>query len=285
METKIEKLDSYVIKTLDVIGSWEYPQVNITKSDKNVFMGSGSAVCVSQMFNYKFGGISLSADQYLAFLQNATEKEYNIYILSASGGKDAVNMAQACKDAGMQASLITCNQDAPCKDLVKEMFVFPSFVDPPTYNVSTYFGMVYWLFKENPREARDFVLKLKKINLRKFKSIFFVSDDLHAPIAKMATRKVGECLENIMANGEGQSQATHGVILQPNKHRLIIRLNTNFPVNNSKFYDINIDSFLGLLASTYYLIGQNQKNSDIKNTINNYSKTVQENHWKLTEKQ
>jgi hypothetical protein len=101
----------------------------------------------------------------------------------------------------------------------------------------------------------------------------------------MATRKVGECLENIMANGEGQSQATHGVILQPNKHRLIIRLNTNFPVNNSKFYDINIDSFLGLLASTYYLIGQNQKNSDIKNTINNYSKTVQENHWKLTEKQ
>lgn len=285
MDTKIEKLDSYVIKTLDVIGSWEYPQVDIKKSDFNIFMGSGSAVCVAQMFTYKFGGVSLSADQYLAFLQNTTEKQHNIYILSASGGKDAVNMAQACKEYGMPASLITCNQDAPCKDLVKEIFVFPSFVDPPTYNVSTYFGMVFWLFGENPRDVRDFVLKLKKINLKKYKSIFFVSDDLHTPIAKMATRKVGECLENVMANGEGQSQAAHGVVLQPNKHRLIIRLNCNFPVNNQKYYDINTDTFLGLLASTYYLIGQNQKNSDIKNTINNYSKIVKERNWQLTEKQ
>lgn len=285
METKNEKLDSYVIKTLDVIGSWEYPNKDVVKkSDLNVFMGSGSAACVAQMFTYKYGGTNLSADEYAIFLANATEKQYNIYIVSASGGKDAVKMAQACKDAGMPAILITCNENAPSKDLVKELIDFPSFIDPPTYNVSTYFGMVYWLFEENPRQAKEFVLKLPKLNLRKYKSVFFVSDDLHLPVAKMATRKVGECLENIMANGEGQSQAAHGVILQANKHRLIVRLNTDYPIEKSKYYDIKNDTFLGLLASTYYLIGNNQKSSDIKNTFNNYLKAVKENHWQLTEK-
>ncbi|HPM08398.1 MAG TPA: hypothetical protein PKX30_01075 [Candidatus Pacearchaeota archaeon] len=285
MNPKIEKLDSYVLKTLDTLSEWKYPEIDIPKSDYNVFMGSGSGACIAELFTKKFGGIFLKAHDYKDFLQRGIEKSWkSINIVSASGGKDAVNMAKLCKDMGYDVNLITCNPNPPCKELVKKIFLFPSFSDPPTYNVSTYFSMVHWLFNEDIQEIKIFLSQIKKINLRKYKYIFFVSDDKFASIAQMGYRKIGESLQGLGANGEGSSQAAHGVILQPNKNRLVIRLNCDFPVSGN-VTDIKINSYLGLLSAVYYIIGQNQKDSDIKNTLDQYAKTVKHNNWQLSERQ
>jgi hypothetical protein len=97
----------------------------------------------------------------------------------------------------------------------------------------------------------------------------------------MVSRKVAETLEGIGSNGDGFSNSSHGMIRQPNKNRLIFCLNqTYLPKKNT--YKLNIDSHLGLMLATYYIIGKNQTNRDSKNLLKNYKQTTKQLGWKFS---
>jgi len=94
MNNKTEHLDFYVSQTLNNLEKWEYPSLNIPKNDRNIFVGSGSAACVAQLFAKKYGGFYLNASDYRDFVDRSIDKKlFSVYIISASGGKDSVPMA------------------------------------------------------------------------------------------------------------------------------------------------------------------------------------------------
>jgi hypothetical protein len=98
----------------------------------------------------------------------------------------------------------------------------------------------------------------------------------------MVVRKVSETLEGIGSNGDGISNGLHGMLRQPNKDRLIFCLNQKYPFENrSDVYELNIDSYLGLMLGAYYLIGKNQSEKDTKNLLKNYQKVSKKFGWKF----
>src|SRR5574343_1256354 len=123
MKTKTEHLDFYVTQALATFSQWQYPTIDIKKDDHNVFVGSGSAACAAELFTKKFGGIALNASNYKEFLSRTIDKNLlSVYIISASGGKDSIPMAEYISGLGLKPNLITCNPDAPVKEKVAKIY-------------------------------------------------------------------------------------------------------------------------------------------------------------------
>lgn len=283
MSSKIKRLDYFVKKTLPNLEKWKYPELKIERNDRNIFLGSGNAGNFADLFTEKFNGISLNVSNYKRFFERAIKRDFaSINIVSASGGKDSVNMASFLASLRLKPNLITCDKNAPAKKFIKEkkIFVFPSFLEPPTYNVSTYSSMIYWLFKEDLKEIKDFIKNIKVPDLRKYKYVFFLASDKYSIIAKIAAVKVSETLEGIGSNGDGFSDGSHGMLMQPNKERLIFCLNQEY-LGEDNIYELKIDSFLGLILATYYIIGKNQTDRDTKNLLKNYKETSKKLGWKF----
>ena len=281
MKQKIKHLDFYVIKTLEYLEKWNFPKFKIEKNEKNIFMGSGSAACVAKLLAERFNGSTLNVSNYKRFFKKISkESTASTYIISASGGKDAVNMAKFLNKMNLKPNLITCNESAPAEKLCNKTFVFPALKEPPTYNVSTYSSMIYWLFGENIKEIKSLIKNIKIPNLRKYKYIFFLAADKYDTIAKMTSRKIAESLEGIGSNGDGFSNSAHGMLRQPNKDRLIFCLNQKYPFKEN-VYELKINSYLGLMLATYYIIGKNQKEKDAENLLKNYQQTIKKLNWKI----
>jgi len=283
MKEKIRHLDFYVREALSNLGRWEYPEIEIEKDDKNLFLGSGNASPVAKIFTERFNGIALDASNYKTFLARSIKKDFaSIYVINASGGKDGYEMAKYIKGMDLRPNLITCNKNAPAKKFVDKMFIVPALIEPPTYNVSTYSSMIYWLFRENINEIRKLIDRLEIPDLRKCKYIFFLAADKFQSIAEMVSRKTAETLEGIGSNSDGLTNSLHGILRQPNKDRLIFCLNQNYLLKEREnIYELNIDSHLGLLLSTYYIIGKNQTDKDTENLLKNYQETAKVFGWKF----
>ena len=278
-----ETLDRFVIKTLENLENWKYPELPIKPSNKNVFLGSGSAACTGKLFADKFGGIALNASNYQTFFENSSGSDFaSINIINASGGKDGIKMSEFLTAKGFEPNLMTCNPDPPAKAFIKQdnIFVFPALNDPPTYNVSTYGSMIYCLFKENPDEIKRFIAEISVPNLRTYPYIFFLASDKYAAIAEMSSRKVAETLEGIGSNGDGSTNGSHGMLRQPNKNRLVICLNQKYE-GGENVYNLDIDSYLGLMMSAYYIIGKNQTDTDTKNLLADYENMSKKLGWKF----
>lgn len=65
-------------------------------------------------------------------------------LISASGGKHAVGIAEILKQRGIKTTLLTNNPHPPAAVHIAEedIVVFPKNREPYTYNTSTYFGMI-----------------------------------------------------------------------------------------------------------------------------------------------
>lgn len=80
-------------------------------------------------------------------------------LISASGGKHAISVAEKLKVHGLSAVLFTNNPDAPSAEYFSEenVRVFPKNREPYTYNTSTYLGMILKDTGERADEIRTFI--------------------------------------------------------------------------------------------------------------------------------
>jgi len=281
-DEKIEKLDFYALKTLDSLPQWKYPKLEIARTGRNVFVGSGDADNTGRILAQNFGGHGFSVVDYKSFFENNPQPDLNVYIVNASGAKDGIPMAQWLTQKGWHPKLLTSNPEPPNGKYLRpeDIFVFPALKEPPTYNVSTYAAMLYPILKEDVSELKSSIEKLKIPDLRKYKFVFFLAQDKYEIIARMAKRKVAETLAGLGADGGGFSNAAHGMLLQPNADRLVFCLNTKYE-GDSDSYELNSDSFMGLLLSIHYLIGKNQTDSDSQNILKNYFENAKKQGWKF----
>ncbi|MCU0653203.1 MAG: hypothetical protein MUD10_03000 [Candidatus Pacebacteria bacterium] len=279
---KIETLDYYALKTLESLSSWKYPSLTIKKTNRNVFVGAGDADNTGRILAQNFGGCGFSVVDYKRFFENSPEMDLDVYIVNASGAKDGIKMAQWLTERGWQPKLLTSNPEPPAGQFLKSenIFVYPAIIEPPTYNVSTYAAMLYGILKEDILGAADRVKKLQVPNLRKYKFVFFITDDKYEIIGRMAKRKVAETLAGIGADAGGYSNAAHGMLLQPNPDRLVFCLNCDNP-GGGDIYRLQADTYLELLMSVHYIIGKNQADEDSANILKNYFENAKKQGWKF----
>jgi len=279
---KIEKLDYYALKTLENLPKWKYPELEIKKTSRNVFVGSGDADNTGRILAQNFGGVGFSIVDYKRFFENDPERGLNVYIVNASGAKDGIKMAQWLTQNNWQPKLITSNPKPPAGKFLKpqDIYVFPAIIEPPTYNVSTYAAMLYGILKEDISGLKEKIGGLKIPDLRKHKFIFFLAQDKYEIIARMAKRKVAETLAGVGADGGGYSNAAHGMLLQPNPDRLVFCLNCEYD-GPGDIYKLDIDSYLGLLLAVHYIVGKNQTDQDSQNILHNYMENAKKQGWEF----
>ena len=279
---KIEKLDYYAVKTLEDLPNWKYPDLKIEKNDRNIFMGSGDAANTAKIFAQILGGHALNVCNYQIFFENKPDSGSDIYIVNASGGKDGLKMAQWLTQRNWHPKLLTNNPEPPAGKYLRpeDVFVFPANAEPPTYNISTYAAMIYWLLKEDLPQIKEKIKNLEIPDLRKYKFIFFMVQDKYETIGRMATRKVAETLEGVGANGCGYSNAVHGMLIQPNPDRLVFCMNCKYD-GPGDTYELNIDSYLGLLLCLLYIIGKNQTDQGSENILRNYFENAKKQGWEF----
>ncbi len=278
----MQTLDHYVIETLDGLETWKYPALTLKRDNKNLFLGSGNASNVAGIFAKKFGGNAVSVANYKEYLSSRNASDFSsINIINASGGKDGVNMASFLNQTGFDFNLMTCNPDPPAGEFLEKenIFVFPSFNEPPTYNVSTYASMIYAIMKENAGDIKEKIKIMEIPDLRKYNFIFFVAQDKYELPAIMSARKAGESLAGIGSAGEGFSTANHGMLVHENNNRLDFCMNCDTGTKNA--YKLEMDSYLGLIMCAYYIIGKNQTASDMENIMKNYASAAQKLGWKF----
>ena len=283
MEQLPKHLDHFVVETLKALPTWQYPEIDLPKSDRNVFIGSGNAASVGKLFLDKFGGLYYDASDYEKQLGQMQDKNFaSVNIVSASGGKDSLPMADFCQNVlGIKPNLITCNPEAPAKEKTAKQFVFPTLNDPPTYNTSTYGSMIYWLFGEDPAKILKRLEILEVPNLRNYQHILFFVNNDYVAVADMCSRKVNETLQGIPSNWAGITQGLHGMTGQPNEKRLLFTINPTKDVPSENRYDLTVDGHLEAMLLIDYIIGKNQTDQDTANIIEGYSKKKAALNWKF----
>jgi hypothetical protein len=279
---KIEKLDYYAVKALESLPNWKYPELKIEKTSRNVFVGAGDADNTGRILAQNFGGHGFSVVDYKFFFENNPERGSNVYIVNASGAKDGIKMAKWLTENGWQPKLITSNPEPPAGEYLKpkNIIVYPAVIEPPTYNVSTYAAMLYGILKEEIGGIAGRMKNLRVPDLRKYKFVFFLTDDKYEIVGRMAKRKVAETLAGIGADGGGYSNAAHGMLLQPNSDRLVFCMNCKYD-GPGDIYELNGSSYLELILSINYIIGKNQTDQDSANILRNYFENAKKQGWEF----
>lgn len=279
---KIETLDYYATRAARELSQWKYPNINIKKTSRNIFVGSGDADNTGRILAQNFGGCGFSVADYKRFFDNNPEKDQDIYIVNASGAKDGVKMAQWLTENGYQPKLITSNPEPLAGKFLKpeDVFVFPAIKEPPTYNVSTYAAMLYGILKEDVPGLADKLASLRVPDLRKYKFVFFVTDDKYEIVGRMAKRKVAETLAGLGADAGGYSNAAHGMLLQPNPDRLVVAVNCEYD-GPGDVCRLSGNSYLELVLFMHYIIGKNQTDRDSETILRNYFENAKKQGWEF----
>jgi len=281
-DQKIETLDYYALQTLENLPKWEYPKIEIKKTARNVFVGSGNADNAGKILAREFGGAAFSVVDYQNFFENCGDKNYDVYIVNASGGKDGVKMAQWLAQNGYRPKLITSNPEPPAGKFlrIEDVFAFPAIKEPPTYNVSTYAAMLYGILKEDISGAAQRIKGLQVPDLRKYKFIFFLTADRYEAVGFAAKRKVGETLAGLGADAGGYSNAAHGMLLQPNPDRLVVCVNCDYE-GEGDCWRFDADSYVEAILTIHYIVGKNQTEADSRNILCNYFANAEKQGWKF----
>lgn len=271
----MEKLSTYVLKTFDILPA--VPKIDI--QGFNLYCGSGNAGKVAEIFALLTGGSFASSGNYKKFKERYYD---NIFIISASGGRDALPMSQHFKSA----TLITNTQDSPASKFVNNVIVLPALEEPATYNVSTYAAMMQAMLQHTEKELeqmKESILKTEIIPIDNYSTIIFIGEDLYGPIAQMCATKVNEIFSHKRGIGGHKSEHFHGGYFFYNQaNEKIIPLNTDIEVEHLKLDKTPIKGIspLEVYLKTYYILGECQKEEDFKQLQESYPAIKKLRGWK-----
>ncbi|HQG61924.1 MAG TPA: hypothetical protein PLU96_07600 [Methanofastidiosum sp.] len=256
-------LKPYVAKIPDIIDKIDEGGIDLPDLNGHAFIGNGNAFHIARLYAMKYNGTVYRAEEVLRL-----PKRLNICMISASGGKDSINV---CKHFS-NSVLLTCNADAPSKDYASKTVLIPAEKEPPFYNVTTYAGMIYLLEREKPKQPSMDELLLKELN---YNAIIFIASLKKHPVASMAALKMREIFGK-MALSLTREEAYHGWFLHPTKHEGLVTVDTDFEFNSP--YKLS-GSLINLFSHLYYNIGILQ---EIKNpTKPDYQRILDLRNWKL----
>lgn len=152
-EKDLPDLDVVTLAALQLFCEVALPELPKDRFNRPLVVGSVNALAA---------GIMAFADKNAVFADESTFEHAllhdasidGVYLISASGSKHAVKIAETLRDKNIPCVLITNNPNAPAASMVmaKNVICFPRNREPYSYNTSTYLGMVLAATKESPQD-------------------------------------------------------------------------------------------------------------------------------------
>ncbi len=279
-EERLIDLDDAVINALDFLSDKRLPKFNFSKKKRYLVLGSGNALSTGKILFSDYDAVFANESNYKEKVKNFLKIDC-IVLISASGGKHSIEIAKFLKNKRTENYFFTCNSGAPAKKYFnkKNVFVFPKLSEPYTYNVSTYFGMIFSKTRENPKKILKIIKnsknKISKLNLSKHNSYYFIIPEKFQEIGEMFLTKFDELFgSKITVRAFTKKQTLHAKTIVQSEKELFVSFNEKIKLGKNNF-NLNISERLnyGLLMSLgYYFIGKIQKSNPdwFKRSINDY---------------
>ena len=137
-------IDEVVLGSLQFLSASDIPKLDSGLCDRPLVIGSDNAFLTGQViFNHR-NAIFADTANYKDKLQQMAGGIDGVYIISASGGKHAIEMVQEADKVKIPVFLITNNPKALAAQSLedKNRLLFPRIREPYTYNTSTYLSMM-----------------------------------------------------------------------------------------------------------------------------------------------
>lgn len=269
-ETSLPTLDEVVLASLSFFSQTPVPWLNVHAYQHPLVVGSVNALSTGRII---FSGTNaLFADEgtYDAVLAR-TEGVDAIYVISASGAKHAVQIAQKLKDSSIPVHLITSDPEAPARAHIPEerIFVFPHIREPYTYNVSTYMGMMLGASGEDPAEIRSFlereVIPAIPAGLNGYTSFVFTVPPEYGDYRDMIRTKFDELFAPICTGRAFTSEEIkHAKIVIPSETQAFFHIGTPTTpyAKDEHQFSVPVPASCGpaaMLAIAYCVVGHIQK--------------------------
>lgn len=153
----LPNLDTVVLGALELFSSTPLPDLGTIPFKRPLVVGSVGAHVTGQIvFNTK---PAVFADENNYQVKMQLPDIDGAVLLSASGGKHAIAIAEALKQRNIETYLVTNTPDAPASQFIptEHVLVFPKNREPYTYNTSTYLGMILAATHEQPEAIYSFI--------------------------------------------------------------------------------------------------------------------------------
>jgi hypothetical protein len=266
-EADLPDLNEVVLGSLAYLESAECPKINTAHYERPLVVGSGNAL---QAGRFLFSGTRAIFGEESEAARLITEGAGDsLYIISASGAKHAIMLAEKGVAGGMPTYLITANPNAPARAIVgsENTFIFPHIREPYTYNVSTYLSMLFGMGSESPKEILSFIetnVAPSIPDLKNFSAFMLVVPNAYGPVRKMYETKFDELFgPHVLGRSYTADEMKHAKTVVTDKTQCVISFGapSGFVTKATEF-TISLPETCGpaaLIAIGYYVIGCIQK--------------------------
>lgn len=265
----LPNLDETVIAALNFFIKNKPPRLNLGQFSFPLVVGSGNAFNTAQIIFSSSPAVitnesnfKKTLNAYKKLIANKTIKD--ALIISASGEKDSVWETKLAKKSGLKTILLTCNSKSTAAKLADDVIIYKKLPEPYTYNVSTYLGIILSTSREEARNIKNFIVKLKLAkDLKKYDSYSFILPDEFAAVAPMLEIKRHELFgPYVSLRSFSFGEARHAKFVNNSPRELVISFGENkyFGLKANRLeikMPKNMKSGL-VMALAYYLIGKIQ---------------------------
>ena len=158
----VQPLDYYVSKALDFIDKNSGFHIDLPKSKRTLVIGSQNGYNTGKVL-YRYAGrkfICSREVQAKERIDTDFDDLGDVMIVSATGSREVVGVAEYALKKGLAVNAIMCNPDSELKrvlggDLNEIIVPVPTAAEPPTINTVTYGMMIYGITNEDPKEIRQ----------------------------------------------------------------------------------------------------------------------------------
>jgi hypothetical protein len=282
-------LDEVTLGALQLLMDTPLPQVDFHQFSRPLVVGSGNAAVTGKLLFDDVDAVFADESSYLQKLSTIPAID-GAFLLSASGGKHALEIAQMLRQKAIPTILLTNNQHAPALEFIPETsaFVFPKNREPYTYNTSTYMGMILSKTHEDPEAILHFIetVVTPRVpdNFATYGAFYFLVPEAHNSVREMFQTKFDELFgPRVKGRIFTTEQTKHAKTVIPLDSELFI----SFGVENSFFgaqknrlhIPLPEDAgYAAMMAIGYFVIGHIQKQLPpfYKNRIEAYAQETSE---------
>ena len=270
-ETSLPDLDDAVLGALELFAQTSVPSFSAHNFKRPLVLGSGNALVVGQVLFDECDAIYADESSYeRVYARHATDIDSAV-IISASGGKDAVAIAESLQKKQLSPWLLTTNSHAPSGRYIDptHTVLFPKNREPYTYNVSTYMGMLLSKTHEDPRALVTFITDTVATaipsNLGDYDAFYFIVPPQCIALKDMFLTKFDELFgSRVSARVFTTAQSRHGKTVVPSDTECFISLGEENTLFGSESARLSIPlpehaDAVAYMAIGYYIIGQIQK--------------------------
>lgn len=260
---KIINLDQGVLNALQLFIDQTIPVLKLPAFKRPLIVGSGNAAVTGKILFEDTDAVFADESSYLQKL-NAIRNIDGCVLISASGGKHAPLIAKELQPRKKKVILLTTNPNAPAREYVDEMILFPKLPEPYTYNISTYLGLILSKTKENPQKIIDYIQKIRiPSNLKGYGSFFILVPPEFDLILEMFLTKFDELFgSKVSGRVFTVEQAKHAKTVVPSDKELFISFGEENKIFGKHRWEVPLPKDAGyglMMALGYYVIGQIQK--------------------------